>query len=380
MIILELKRGKSSMVVPLKLPATPGELGEAFSRLDSIGEPGTTRLADCVSPIANLSQYIKGADPDRTDDLRALNQLAGLIDRMSEQDRHTFAGALDAESINGLGDVLGVAQRLEEYAFLPNVHNDRELGQVLVFAGYLDIPHKVRPYVSYERVGAEFYADHGGAYRPDGYTLRKSELPLYVLNSDKPEPCPVNMDLDEVISIGLEANGRQHTVILPAEEEYLDEVCDYLGIEGFAQAKITECTCETAGLSDLLPMDCISVEGANELAWAVEEMLEEDGELLKFCSVLAVEKPQDFPAAVKLAKDMGNYERVPTDEVEYGREVLKRLGASEELLSIIENYMNLSFFGDGCMVEDGVAITQYGGIRRLSEPFPSEQAQGQQMM
>ena len=56
----------------------------------------------------------------------------------------------------------------------------------------------------------------------------------------------------------------------------------------------------------------------------------------------------------------------------------------DEVISIgldtIDGYMDFSTFGDACMAEDGAVAAECGVVRRLSEPFPPEQAQGQQMM
>ena len=53
---------------------------------------------------------------------------------------------------------------------------------------------------------------------------------------------------------------------LPAEELQLDMTKRSLGIEDFAQAAIYQTRCEMEPLAGLLPMDCVSVESANELA------------------------------------------------------------------------------------------------------------------
>lgn len=49
-----------------------------------------------------------------------------------------------------------------------------------------------------------------------------------------------------------------------------------LGIEDFAQAAIYQTRCEMEPLAGLLPMDCVSVESANELARTIREMPDGD--------------------------------------------------------------------------------------------------------
>ncbi len=71
------------------------------------------------SPVHNLAKYIQCADLSSEEDLRALNAIAERTDAMTEAEANIFSGALDAESINGLDDVLRIAQSLEQYEIIP---------------------------------------------------------------------------------------------------------------------------------------------------------------------------------------------------------------------------------------------------------------------
>lgn len=53
----------------------------------------------------------------------------------------------------------------------------------------------------------------------------------------------------------------------------------------------------------------------------------------------------------------------------YGKQALKRIGIDEELISILDNFTNFYELGYYYMQEDGVRTTNFGLIRRLSEPF-----------
>ncbi|GBF71694.1 hypothetical protein LAWASA_4455 [Lawsonibacter asaccharolyticus] len=143
-----------------------------------------------------------------------------------------------------------------------------------------------------------------------------------------------------------------------------------LGIEDFAQAAIYQTRCEMEPLAGLLPMDCVSVESANELAKTIQEM--PDGDLLKYLAVLSVEQPADFPGALRLALELDDYERITEGTCEYGQSVLQRFGADEELISVIDGYMDFEQFGEDSMKEDGVRQTEFGLVRRLSSPFDGQ--------
>ena len=62
-------------------------------------------------------------DSDAHDSLR---QIFEDVSTMTEEEMDTFAAALDAESINGLDDILLIEQSLDAYTFWPDVTSDRE--------------------------------------------------------------------------------------------------------------------------------------------------------------------------------------------------------------------------------------------------------------
>lgn len=368
MISLHLTRGDNYEGVYLRLPATPAEVGEAYAMLDSISRyAGETRIVDVKSPVKNLAQFIKNADLAKQEELEKLNRLAEKIGSMTVRERALFSGALWTESMNSLDDVLRVTDRLEDYEIIPEVTCDRELGSYVVEHGLImDFPEAVRPYLDYVGIGAEYYADHGGAYTMDGYVKRRD---------GQPEQAPEHT----VFSAYLRSHcgAKRLLFYFPAAEEALENAKQRLQIDSFAEAEVEALDCDIPYLVDLLPTSCISVEDINELALAVEEMKQTDGETLKYLSVLSVEQPEDFPAALRLAVDLDDYERIIEGTYEYGQSVLRRIGADDELLKTIDGYMDFEKLGEDSMVEDGVRQTEFGLIRRCSSPFP-EQAQEQQ--
>lgn len=173
MINLHLTRGNNYEGVYLRLPATPGEIGEVFGWLDEIDTEAPTKIIDIVSNIPNLFRYLCHADIDTEGMLGKFQQIAAKTNGLTKEQSQILTGALDAESINGPDDILSVIDRLDEYAFIPNVTCDKELGGYLVDRGYMDVPSRLRPYLDYPGIGAEYYAEHGGAYTNQGYVLHK---------------------------------------------------------------------------------------------------------------------------------------------------------------------------------------------------------------
>lgn len=362
---LSVKGAKEGVV--LNLPATPAEVSEAcawFSRLNI--DPSEVQIIGVNSSIRKLGQYISGANVHSSDDMEKLNKLAENIDQMDSREQHIFAGALDAESINGLDDVVKLTAHLGDYIILPNIDSDTELGRFLVDTGYKNFPEAVQPYLDYRAIGAEYYAVNGGAYGPGGYVRRKSSL------EQAPEHRDALITLHLLTQRVAETMAEPYRLILPATDEELDQAKAQIGVEHFTEATIVKAEFGKPYLAELIPQDCICVEDANELALGIEEMTQRDGELLKFLAVLSVEQPETMTDALRFAMELDDYERITEGTYEYGQSVLRRHGADDELLEAMDGYMDFAKLGEASMIEDGVRQTEFGLIRRCSTPFPEE--------
>lgn len=367
MIRLKLSNKSANEGVNLDLPATPAEVGEAFSWFERIGvDLSTVRIAGVNSPVPTLGQYILRADILDPAQMKMLNELADSIGQMDDREWNIFAGALDAESINGLDDVLKLSKRLGDYIILPNVRTDTELGRILVDTGYKNFPEAVQPYLDYRAIGAEYYAENGGAYGPGGYVRRKSSL------EQAPEHRDALITLHLLTQRVAETMVEPYRLILPATDEELDQAKAQIGVDHFTEATIVKAEFGKPYLAELIPQDCICVEDANELALGIEEMTQRDGELLKFLAVLTVEQPETMTDALRFAMELDDYERITEGTYEYGQSVLRRHGADDELLEAMDGYMDFAKLGEDSMVEDGVRQTEFGLIRRCSSPFPEE--------
>ena len=373
MIRLKLSNKSANEGINLDLPATPAEIGEAFSWFERIGvDLSTVRIAGVNSPVPTLGQYILRADIHDPAQMKMLNELADSIGQMDDREWNIFAGALDVESINGLDDVVKLSKHLGDYIILPNVRTDTELGRILVDTGYKNFPEAVQPYLDYRTIGAEYYAENGGAYGPGGYVRRKSSL------EQAPEHRDALITLHLLTQRVAETMAEPYHLILPATDEELDQAKAQIGVDHFTEATIVKAEFGKPYLAELIPQDCICAEDANELALGIEEMTQRDGELLKFLAVLSVEQPETMTDALRFAIELDDYERITEGTYEYGQAVLRRHGADDELLEAMDGYMDFEKLGEDAMAEDGVRQTEFGLIRRCSTPFP-EETQSMQM-
>ena len=173
------------------------------------------------------------------------------------------------------------------------------------------------------------------------------------------------------ISLTLVTRTGRCPLALPASDERLDEVRSFLGVEDFAEAVIGDIHFSLPHLADIIPLDTITVEDANALALCLQEMEQE--ELLTFCAALEAEQPEVFSKALAIAMDIDDYEIVPEDAEEYGRQVLRRIGADDEIIDTIDGFMDFAGLGEVFMEEDCLWQTSFGPVRRLSAPWSRQE-------
>lgn len=380
MITLHLTRDTEADGVYLKLPSTPAEIGESFAELDAISTvDGPVRITEAISNVYNLGSYLKNIDVTQPGELEKISTLARKMQTMDRESCFKFEGVLDANSVNSLDDILRLADSLDEYALLSDAADSSALGKYLVANDILSFPENIQPYLDFSVIGSEFYTEHGGAYCRAGYVVRKEELPeLYQQEVREQE-------YEGIVTLLLRKSGggtkqpQPITISLPATDTAMEQAKRELGITEFAEANILTVDYTLPYFGTMLPQDCITVENANELALCIEEMKQTDGDILKYLSVVEVEKPETFPDALDLAKNLDDYERVPESYEDYGRMALERIGADEDIINEIDGYMDFESFGRAWMQEDKVVQTEFGMIRRLSEPFLAQEGGGMRL-
>ena len=350
--------------IDLSLPAANDDVKRTLSTLRDGLEPNApVRISGVCGNAYSLHGYIRQANLENGDDLQKLNQLAKLFDGIGVEQQEFFSGALDAESINGLDDVLRVASSLAQYEFIEGVTTDKELGGWLVEHGLagVDFPEQVRPYLDYAGIGAAYYSDHGGAYTAHGYVKRRETVQTQAVD-DKP-----------VFALTLASALGTYRLNLPASDNDL------------ANARLTVGSLGGTIISDvqigyswghLLPLDSITPDDANTLAQYVRSMSET--ELRTFGAAMEAEEPTAFSDAVCIAEDIDNYELVDVTEGEYARNGLRMAGVEDEIFDLLDGFTDFERLGRS-MMEEGVQATSFGSITRLSAPFPQQPEMGQTM-
>ena len=190
-----------------------------------------------------------------------------------------------------------------------------------------------------------------------------------------------NENRDEMLRMTLRVEGKpDYTLVLPADEEYLDAVKAYLDIDVFADAMLCDIRFKVPYIGELIrDSDCPAVEDYNDFAEALEDIWQQDGALLTYAAVLEAEKPETLHRACDLLQDLDNYQRITEGAYGYGQQRLQEtLELDDEAIYELDGYMDFEQYGQDRMENDGVTETKFGLLRRLDPPFP-EQRQGQQM-
>lgn len=190
-----------------------------------------------------------------------------------------------------------------------------------------------------------------------------------------------NENRDEMLRMTLRVEGKpDYTLVLPADEEYLDAVKAYLDIDVFADAMLCDIRFKVPYIGELIrDSDCPAVEDYNDFAEALEDIWQQDGALLTYAAVLEAEKPETLHRACDLLQDLDNYQRITEGAYGYGQQRLQEtLELDDEAIYELDGYMDFEQYGQDRMENDGVTETESGLLRRLDPPFP-EQRQGQQM-
>ena len=85
------------------------------------------------------------------------------------------------------------------------------------------------------------------------------------------------------------------------------------------------------------------------------------------------EEPRSFYDAGCIAMDIDDYELVDSNEGEYGRETLRKAGADDEILDMLDGFTDFDALGRSEMETDGVRESSFGSVRRLSAPWPRQE-------
>ena len=188
---------------------------------------------------------------------------------------------------------------------------------------------------------------------------------------------------DEILRMTLRVDGKpDYTLVLPADEEYLDAVKAYLDIDVFADAMLCDIRFKVPYICEsICDTDCPAVEDYNDFAERLEAIWQKDGMMLTYAAVLDAERPDSLHRAMELLQSLDNYQRVVEGTYEYGQQRFQEIfGLNDEAIYELGDYMDFEKYGSDRMDRDHVIETDFGLLRRLDPPFPEQMPMQEQRM
>lgn len=356
-----LSRGEHDPECGICFPATPDSVWTAITELDehcASSEP--IRIVGALSPVTDLCQYISCADMEEEADILKLNMLAGLLEGMTAKEQGDLSETLAVEKPGSLDGILQIMDRIAPYETVEGVNSDKELGGWLVAHGLTDVDftEAVRPYLDYAGIGAEYRTRHGGTYTPQGYAKRREGV-----QTQKAED-------RSSFALTLSSPTGTYRLDLPAPDAKFEQARGALGLDSLDSAVIGDVEIGYSW-AHLLPINSITLDEANLLAQFVQRMSE--SELRTFGAALEAEEPAAFSDAVCIAENIDDYELVDSTDGAYGRDALRKAGATDEVFGLLDGFTDFDALGRSEMEADGVRETSFGSVRRLSVPWPRQE-------
>ena len=159
----------------VKFPTTQEEMQKVLGRIgigsaDDFGQPyEEIFITDYECPVYGMSNLL-----GEYESLDKLNYLAALIEEMPKYDQERFVAIMEAgcDEVNNIDDLINLTFNLDTYDFIPDVHNDAELGYYYIHEAGIYNEKDLGPlanYIDYERFGRDVAMDEGGRYTDDGY-------------------------------------------------------------------------------------------------------------------------------------------------------------------------------------------------------------------
>ena len=365
MIQIALKK-EDGRCVELTLPEQPESLKHQFQ--DALGQVSHQNPAYIVQAASNVSWFTNVLEEMWIGDLaqlEELNRIAEYTAGISPQKADLISGVLLNRPVNSFQEVLERMKELDQYTLLPGISSDRDLGDYLMGHGYLNIEPRLRFHINAASVGAEYRSQSSGIYTPSGLVLPKE---AHVLEA------PEKTDIFRVrLQTTQDDQEKAFELSLPASFRQLEEARGVLGIQDLGKSSVTLEESTIPDLANWLPLESPEFGPLDGLAEQIETMGAKDGTLLKYLSVLTVEQPEKVSEASGLASHLDRYERVPADPADYGRQALARALKNRAVLpEDVDAYIDYSGYGRYRMKQDGVAVTPFGGVRKLHGPFLKE--------
>jgi len=159
----------------VKFPTTEEEMQKVFERIgigstDEFGQPYEEWfITDYECPVHGVYDML-----GEYESLDKLNYLASRIDEMDKWEQEKFVALMEAgcDEVSDIDDLINLTYNLDCYDFIPDVHDESELGYYYVHDAGIYSEKELGPlanYIDYERFGRDVAMDESGRFTDEGY-------------------------------------------------------------------------------------------------------------------------------------------------------------------------------------------------------------------
>lgn len=371
------KRGYEGAAI--ELPASRFLLEDAFQRAQ-VSKNGSYQIQQFIQWPGFLSRYLEAS---REKTLEEVNLLAKKVSQMNEIQLGTYEGALQLRNDENIDlpistkELINYAYNLDAYEFHAGVMEDRDLGEIAMMGGMLDIvndlPDDVAELLDARKVGEAIrYADQG-AFTTSGYIFRSNTQWQEVYDGIH---LPEQPEEHGLISLRLESiNKNPNTnngvwLELPADEQAIQEALTSLGEPTMDYCTIVDVKSVLPSLKYQLTEDA-DIDKLNLLANRLETF-PSSKILMKYKAVLELECFPDINRMLDITQNLDCYT--------YNDRISTVAGYAEWLLCMADfdtsdpafDQFDFAGYGERSLEREGAISTQYGVIYQNVRPFVQE--------
>lgn len=170
-------------VIWIYLPASKGQIERAMQR-SGIVDPDDMhfRYADSAFP-----SEVNAALNSQNENLFALNELALVVSKLSDNDRKKLGAAVCMAEPENTVQLRLLAENLDLFEFAPGAHTPAEFGKYMIQeSGHFEYDPNLDEYYDYERYGLQHMDQESGMFTNRGYIAYQGTLSLEELMMEDP--------------------------------------------------------------------------------------------------------------------------------------------------------------------------------------------------
>ena len=135
----------------VKLPIDEDKLCDILKRIGINDEYEEFFITDYESSFVGLRDIL-----GEHENIEALNELAEMLESLSDNDEDKLNAILECESCRGVSDIKELVEQLDEFDLITDINDDDDLGRYMIDeCCCLSVPAHLQNYIDYESYGRD---------------------------------------------------------------------------------------------------------------------------------------------------------------------------------------------------------------------------------